>query len=186
VWQGEWSTAESTGGELTIQDALKLAQDMRRHLMDGNVSVWFNFVGLGSNAGTHRSEKGALIIFTPHGGSNFTYLLPPRYYAFGQFSKFVRPGSIRIEAISQDSSVKVIAFKNPTQKTFILVAINSGDSQKTIICNIDNLPGLTRLEVIRTSGTENGVRVGRASLTDNSFTYDLPHQSINTLIGHIN
>ncbi|MBQ3888139.1 MAG: xylanase [Clostridia bacterium] len=44
-----------------------------------------------------------------------------RYYAFGNFSKFIVPGSVRIRADSDDGALTVLGFALPTGTAFVIV-----------------------------------------------------------------
>ncbi len=52
----------------------------------------------------------------------------PAYYVIGHASKFVRPGSIRIESTSTDN-LPSTAFKTPDGKIVVIVVNNSGSTQ---------------------------------------------------------
>ena len=107
-------------------------------------------------------------------------------YAFRQFAHWVRPGAIRIEAISSDTNdVKVSAYKHPLESVFTIVAINPATSNKTANFSIANLDGLSSLNAVRTSTNERGVDLGAIAVTGNSFSYVLPSRSITTFAGNI-
>ncbi|HHV99644.1 MAG TPA: hypothetical protein GXX36_08745 [Clostridiaceae bacterium] len=56
---------------------------------------------------------------------NSTYKLNAWYYTFGQFSRFIQPGAIRIDSTGNlfDGAVSNVAFKNP-DGTIVLVVVN--------------------------------------------------------------
>lgn len=104
-------------------------------------------------------------------------------YAFKQFAHWVRPDAIRIDASSDDANVLVSSFKHPTEKTFTIVAINKDTQAKTNAFNIANLNSISTLDAYRTSAMENTDNLGIVQLTNNSFSYNLPAQSITTFTG---
>jgi len=48
----------------------------------------------------------------------------PEYYAFGQASRFVRPGAARIAATSEPGGIETVAYANP-DGTRVLIAFNA-------------------------------------------------------------
>ena len=52
------------------------------------------------------------------------------YYIIGQISKFVRPGSVRISAKSNDNSLETSAFERIDGKLVVVVLNSSGDTKK--------------------------------------------------------
>ncbi|CAK9252580.1 unnamed protein product [Sphagnum jensenii] len=61
------------------------------------------------------------------------YYKNPMFYAIGQFSKFVPPGSVRIESSESKSksSLMQVAFETP-EKEVVLVVINRSENEKVI------------------------------------------------------
>ncbi|VDN59158.1 unnamed protein product [Dracunculus medinensis] len=62
----------------------------------------------------------------------------PMFYAMGHFSKFVRPGSFRIESIIKDPSVpfEAIAFVTPKSQTVLIM--NNPDFEQTFMLTIED------------------------------------------------
>jgi len=101
-------------------------------------------------------------------------------YAMAQFSKFIRPGYVRIKATANpQGSIYVSAYQGSGHA--VIVAINNGTtdvSQEFVIQN----QTLTSLSAYRTSATENLAAQSAASVSDGAFTYTLPAQSITTFV----
>ena len=57
-----------------------------------------------------------------------SFEITKRYYVTGNFSKYIKPGSKRIEAETEDENVLVTAFKNESET--VLVLINNSDTEK--------------------------------------------------------
>ncbi len=60
-----------------------------------------------------------------------TYEITKRYYVTGNYSKYVKPGSKRIEATTDDESVLVTAFKSDTE--IVLVILNESKENKSLV-----------------------------------------------------
>lgn len=104
-------------------------------------------------------------------------------YLLKQYYRYVRPGAIRVYAISSDGDILVTAFKNYSDRTFTVVAINRDTLAETVSFNLSNLNPISSLNVYRTSVTENSVDLGSTSVSANSFTYTLPSESVTTFTG---
>ncbi len=107
-----------------------------------------------------------------------------RGYMMAHFSKFIRPGYIRVDATKNPATdVFVSAYKRDGE--VVIVAVN----KKTSVVNqdfaINNLPSDMEIEKIenwRTSGTENLVKGTSVNVSGNKFTAALPAQSVTTFV----
>lgn len=59
-----------------------------------------------------------------------TYELTKRYYAFGNFSKFIPRGAVRIAAKTDDNDILTAAFK--TKNSIIFIILNPSEKQKEL------------------------------------------------------
>jgi glucuronoarabinoxylan endo-1,4-beta-xylanase len=101
-----------------------------------------------------------------------------RGYAMGQFAQWVRPGKICCSATYNPSSnVYVTAYHG---SGVVVVAINMGTSAVSQTFSFQNASGITSLNVNQTSGSENMASLSAVSVSNNTFTYSLPAQSITT------
>ena len=99
-------------------------------------------------------------------------------YTIGQFAKWIRPGKARCSATYNPSSyIYVTAYHN---NGIVIVAVNTGSSSVSQTFTLQNVSGLSSLNVHRTSSSENMAGVSSASVANNTFTYTLPAQSITT------
>ena len=79
-------------------------------------------------------------------------ILTMKYYVFGQFTRYIRPGS-RLIRISDQA----VAAEDPQTHTISLVVINTGDAERPVRVDLSRFgdavaPG-TPVRVIRTSGS---------------------------------
>ena len=78
-------------------------------------------------------------------------LLTQKYYAFGQFSRYIRPGSTLINCpTDRRSGVKALAAKD--KKTLTLVCTNTTSEPKEVEFNTEGLKLKGQVRQIRTSG----------------------------------
>jgi glucuronoarabinoxylan endo-1,4-beta-xylanase len=109
---------------------------------------------------------------------------PQRAYMLGQYSKFVRPGYYRIDATRQpQNGVSVSAYRNTGTNTLVIVATNYTDSAVSQTFNITNAPAFSSVTPTQTSASLSLSTLSNVSVSDNSFTYTLPDQSITTFVG---
>ncbi|MBD3244176.1 MAG: hypothetical protein GF331_26530 [Chitinivibrionales bacterium] len=99
-----------------------------------------------------------------------------RYYALKHYYRYVRPGAVRIDAVSDDAEVLVTAFHHPDDRTLSVVAINNASSSKTLSLTGDNLPSSYKRYL--STSSKNCSDEGSAS----NSGIALPGNSITTLV----
>ncbi len=99
-------------------------------------------------------------------------------YAIGQFSKYVRPGKVECTTTYNPStSVYVTAYHG---NGLVVVAVNTGSTDVSQTFSLQHATGVASLAVTRTSATEDMASVSAATVSNNSWTYTLPAQSVTT------
>lgn len=121
-----------------------------------------------------------LILNYDRGGTeNYTgYTLPKIYYLTGQYSKFIRPGALRIRADSTDHHAKVTAYVDGPNLT--IVAFNNDTASRTIAVSLVGLPAISSVDPVRTSTSENWVGLPAIPVSGSNFTATLPAHSLTT------
>ncbi len=126
-----------------------------------------------------QESNGTQLISLNFNGTNYTgYTINKQYYVTGQYSKFVKAGSQRIEAASSNNDVRVTAYKDGANIT--VVVINNHSNSQTVDFSINGLNNITTLKTVRTSLTENLDSVSDVVVLNNSFSTILPANSITT------
>lgn len=76
-------------------------------------------------------------MFVQDANNRNNYWCTPEVYIIGQFTKYVRPGYVRIDSsIGNNSSLSNVAFKDPTTgKIVMIVSNNSGENQNFKVIN---------------------------------------------------
>lgn len=104
-----------------------------------------------------------------------------RGYCMAQYSKYVRPGYIRIGATEQPAdNVLVSAYKGDGNKV-VIVAINSGSSELTQRFDIGNVQ-ITDVDRYRTSANENIALTADMDNDGKGFYSQLPANSVSTFV----
>lgn len=180
--------ANGTPGNGAITVALK----MHNALVHANASAYLYWVFTdGTSTPTEHGLLGTSQVNNPTASK--------KYSAFGQFSKFVRPGAIRIDANFQNgkssilgnseydtlNSVNVSAYLHEEDRTFTMVLLNLRSTTESVTFSLPLELGVAQLNVFRTSGTQNLAQVGTIDvLGSSSVTVSLPGYSVVTLQGH--
>jgi glucuronoarabinoxylan endo-1,4-beta-xylanase len=172
VWMTEhYLNAVSGGLTTSIADALAAAEEIHNSMTVGqyNAYVWW-WVNNGSGATTASG-----LIDT---GNNPTYF----GYALAQFSRFVRPGYVRVNATASPvSGVYLSAYAGNGH--MVIVAINSNSTATSLPLTIQNpSPALTSMTPWQTTSAGGLAQQSAINVTGNNFTYTLPAESITTFV----
>jgi glucuronoarabinoxylan endo-1,4-beta-xylanase len=186
-WQTEISWEAQNGGGSTdtpdpgMKTALWMTKMMHEHLTKLWMNAWsyWNLIAVADNYADDAQRKNPALI---QDGVKFK-----RAFAMGNFSKFVRPGFIRVEATPAPATdLYFSAYKSPTGHKVSVVAINDGSSAAT--------------QTVKLTGTLAGAVIGvtpyvtsdtlelaaQTAVTytaaDNSFAAALPAKSVTTFV----
>ncbi|MCX7002163.1 MAG: carboxypeptidase-like regulatory domain-containing protein [bacterium] len=106
-----------------------------------------------------------------------------RFYVMGNYSKFVRPGFVRIAAtVNPITDVLVTAYKSPTNGTFAIVVLNNSYAATNVTFN---LSGFTATSVTPwlTDATRDLAAQTALTVNTTTFTAALPARSVTTFVG---
>jgi len=102
-------------------------------------------------------------------------------YALGQYSKFVRPGYVMTGANNNPTSgIYVTSYKG--NNNYVIVAINANSNATSMTFPITGAT-LTSVTPYETSASDQLAQLSAINVSNNSFTYPLPAQSIITFVG---
>ena len=105
-----------------------------------------------------------------------------RGYCMAQYSKYVRPGDVRIDATEQPAdNVLISAYKGDDNQVTI-VAINKGSDGISQQFSVSADAKITNVDRYRTSSSENLAKTENLAYTDNSFWAQLPAESVSTFV----
>jgi O-Glycosyl hydrolase len=168
IWMTEFSTA-AWSGDTSIADGLIVARLVHMDLVVAQMSGFLYWWAWGSGNGCLAQSNGNQ---------------PKRLYAVGQYSRFVRPDWIRVDAVaSPASNVYMSAYKNPAGNQVAVVAINTGSSIVPLALTID-AGRFGALTTYRTSASENLTNVG-ALTGGTTVNVSLAASSITTFVGSV-
>ncbi len=122
TWETEWGTLsgpwDSSWDSGSKASGLSWAQNIYTGLTAANLNAFFYWWGLGF----HISDNGVLMRY-----QNNALEISKRLWAFANYSRFVRPGAIRIGATASANELETTAFKN-TDGSLSLVILNTAPS----------------------------------------------------------
>ena len=121
--EGSWTSGTNWGAEINGQGGGSAINSLR----NWSRTVTFWNLALDNNGGPKNGNSCGCTAPVTTNGSAVTY--NAEYYVLGHFSKFVKPGAVRIDS-NVVGTVNNVAFKNP-DGSVALVAENTGGSAQT-------------------------------------------------------
>ena len=104
-----------------------------------------------------------------------------RGYMMAQYSKWVRPGDVRIDATEQpNTNVLCSAFKH-SDKQITIVAVNKGSGEVSQQFTVSGR-NITNVDRYRTTGSENLAETKNLTAQGSSFSAQLPGNSVSTFV----
>ena len=164
IWMTEVYVPNSSSDADTWPEAIEVAINMHNGLVVGsmNAYVWWYI----------RRSYGPL----KENGQ-----ISKRGYMMAQYSKFVRPGAVRVDATeSPVSGVYVSAYKN-LDGSVVIVAINNGSESYAQFFNVEGVT-VNNVKRYRSSASENLAVTENMALTGNGFWAQLNVQTVSTFV----
>ena len=166
IWMTEVYVPNSDADSSDIwSQAIQVSENMHNGLVVGNMNayVWW-------------------YIRRSYGPMKENGTISKRGYNMAQYSKWVRPGAVRVDATeSPENNVLISAYKN-TDGKIAVVAINKNSGTNTETIKLSQGETITKLEAYRTSSSENIKSVSGLTYSGNSFTATLPGSSVTTFV----
>ncbi len=174
VWESEWavngSTWTTTWDSTAEAAGITWAQRIHTALTGANVNAFLYWWGVSAT-----SHDSSLI------GLNGSTLTPSkRYYALSNYSRYIRPGAVRVAATTGDSNLKASAYRN-TDGTVIIVVLNTASSAISTSYSLSNT-GSTNGTVTSyvTNGGSSMAAQSPVALSAGSFNATVPARSLVT------
>ncbi len=170
-WQTEIYDPQTDVEDLGMTSALRVTKLIHEALTIANMSAWHYWW----MKPCHNCANGALWGENP-------YLPSKRLWIMGNWSRFVRPGSKRLDAPAEPSTgIYLTAFRDSLQRKLVLVAANNNNN---IVTQEFSFPGVTAIQAIAyiTDPTRNLEAQNAQEMDGSSFSYALPAQSVTTIV----
>jgi O-glycosyl hydrolase len=178
VWETEWFGNDSSSWDPawddgTADSGLTWAQNIYQGLTGANLSAFLFWEGADPNNG-----NGGLVYLQSSG----TAAASGRLWAFANYSRYIRPGAVRIGATSSNSGVDISAYKN-TNGTVAVVALNTLSSADTINYTTSGIGGTSGTVTPWLTNASNNVAAQPAtSLSSGAFSATIPARSLVTYV----
>ncbi|MGH3122805.1 MAG: cellulose binding domain-containing protein, partial [Streptosporangiaceae bacterium] len=179
AWETEWSTFETwdpAWDDGTDASGLTWAQHIYTGLTAANLSAFLYWWG-----STTPSENGDNEGLIQINGS--TVVPSGRLWAFASYSRYVRPGAVRIGAASSNSAVDLTAFKN-TDGSVAVVALNSAASADPITYSLSGTgtPNGVTVTPYLTNASSDTAAQAATTVSGGAFTATIPARSLVTYV----
>jgi len=184
-WQTEYcvmqgSNNEGGGGrDLTMNVALDVARIIHLDLAVANASAW----NWWTSVSPEDYKDGLIYTNYKKPGDEETIILPKLLWAYGQFSRFIRPGARRIEMSGADDIYGLLgsAYVN-SDGSQVLVFINMSDEPQTAKIQFDDSGSDQNLSTTEFYETSKNRSLERVPLQSGDGLLVVPGRSIQTLI----
>ncbi|MFF4488671.1 glycoside hydrolase [Streptomyces sp. NPDC001544] len=185
---GKGSTGWNQEYDPTIDNALLMSRIIYKDFASSHDSAFQWWVALASGYGTDpntRNDQGwndGLIYYDPDYATNGNQSLyfTKRYYALGQYSKFVTPGSVAHDVTGAPAGVEVSSYDRDGKWVVVVNNHNTTDTALNLHFN-GKAPKRTR-EAVRTSATENWADVAKPSVSGGTVSATLAARSVTTYV----
>ena len=173
LWETEVS--DEAAPDLDIGHGIQVAIWVYAAVTTGNVSAWHYWQLVNGNP---NDGEGLLA------RSGDLTNPPKRLYTVGNFSKFVRPGYVRVDASGRlPADVYVVSFQNPADRTLVVVAINAGMSDVPLAVSVGGTSWPSQVTPWVTSASDNLAAKNAVSISSGTFEVTLAAQSVTTFVG---
>jgi O-glycosyl hydrolase len=180
VWETEWSTFESfdpAWDDGTDASGFTWANHIITGLTSANLNAFLYWWG--SSEPTFNGDNESLIQI------NGTTVVPSgRLWAFANFSRYVRPGAIRIGATTSDTGLQLTAFRNPDGSVAIVV-LNNDTTADTVSFSLQHMGlqgGPAVVTPVVTDSTSDAAAQSPMHIRFGQFTATLPARSLVTFV----
>lgn len=132
-WQSEYCILGDNGGEINgsrkdlgMTPALYIARVIQQDLVYANASAWQWWISISP----YDYKDG--LVYIDKGNTDGNYTDSKMLWAMGNYSRFIRPGMVRIEATSTENDLHLTAFHDRQTGKKVLVVVNPVAVEKPI------------------------------------------------------
>ncbi len=173
TWMSEWNPNGNTWNEAWDDGSgwagITIAESIHNALAVANNSAYVYWTG--ASLGATRA-----LIQVPAEGDGVA--VSKRLWALAAYSRFIRPGAVRVAAEASDPAVKVTTFRNRDGST-VLELLNTATTP--LRTSVAGTPG-GRATTYLTDGTHSLDRLGTGRVSGGRLPVDLPARSLTTVV----
>ncbi|HEY7415935.1 MAG TPA: cellulose binding domain-containing protein, partial [Ktedonobacteraceae bacterium] len=177
IWETEWATfdgLDNAWDDGSDASGFTWAQHIYTGLTAANLNAFLYWWGL---IGSGTTDNEGLLQLTSSG----SVVTSGRLWALANYSRFIRPGAVRIGASSGDSNLQVSAYKN-TNGAVSIVVLNTSTSSITAAYSLSGtgVADGTTVTPYLTNGSNNTAAQAATSVSGGSFSATIPARSLVT------
>jgi hypothetical protein len=197
---GQGGTGWAKEYDPTIDGGLNLSRIMYKDFATAHDSAFQWWVALSEMIGSDpyaRNDDGwndGLLYYDPDYATNGNQTLysTKRYYALGQYSKFVKPGAVAHNVTGAPSGVEVTAYDLPHARTssrggtpmgkWVVVVNNHNATDTALNLHFNSRTPVKAKKAVRTSATEDWASVAKPAVRGGKASATLAPRSITTYV----
>ncbi|MEX1654231.1 MULTISPECIES: glycoside hydrolase [Streptomyces] len=172
----------------TIDGGLNLSRIIYKDFATAHDSAFQWWVALSEMIGSDPLAKNSegwndgLIYYDPDYATNGNQTLyyTKRYYALGQYSKFVRPGAVAHNVTGVPDGVEVSTYDDHGK--WVAVVNNHNTTDTAVKLHFNSKAPVRASKAVRTSATESWANVAKPSVKGGTASATLPARSITTYV----
>lgn len=185
---GKGSTGWNQEYDPSIDNALLMSRIIYKDFASAHDSAFQWWVALASGYGSDpytRNDTGwndGLVYYDPDYATNGNQSLyfTKRYYALGQYSKFVRPGSVAHNVTGAPDGVEVSTYDR--NGTWVVVVNNHNATDTPLSLHFNSKAPVRATQAVRTSATEDWAKVDKPSVSGGTVSANLAARSVTTYV----
>ncbi|MEU6551247.1 glycoside hydrolase [Streptomyces sp. NPDC046915] len=185
---GKGTTGWNQEYDPTIDNALLMSRIIHKDFASSHDSAFQWWVALASGYGSDPATKNdegwndGLIYYDPDYATNGdqTLYFTKRYYALGQYSKFVKPGSVAHNVTGAPDGVEVSSYDRDGK--WVVVVNNHNTTDTALNLHFNSEAPVRARQAVRTSATENWADVAKPSVSDGTVSATLAARSVTTYV----
>ncbi|KOV83593.1 MULTISPECIES: glycoside hydrolase [unclassified Streptomyces] len=185
---GKGGTGWAQEYDPTIDGGLSLSRIVYKDFATAHDSAFQWWVALSEMIGsdpTARNDEGwndGLIYYDPDyaKNGNQTLYVTKRYYALGQYSRFVRPGAALHDVTGAPDGVEVSAYDR--NGDWVVVVNNHNATDTALKLHFNSRTPVRATRAVRTSADENWAKVAKPSVAGGTVSATLAARSITTYV----
>jgi len=176
VWETEWAPFDAGPFDPAWDDGSLLsgfawAQNIDTGLTEANLGAFLYLWGANTSTTTITGPNTGLVEV-----KGTTVATSGRLWAFASYSRFIRPGAVRIGTTSSDAALEVSAFRN-SNGSIAVVVLNSGHSRQIATFSLRGLSGV-HVTPYLTDASHDLSGQAPITVTHGAFAATLPPRSL--------
>lgn len=178
LWQSEYCLMEPKR-DLGMDAALRVARVIHCDLVFAHASAWQWWLAVANG-----DYKDGLIYTDYHRPGDPQTIYPSKvFWALGNYSRFIRPGMVRVDVVGPESLSGLLAsaYLNPATSRTVLVLVNNTDTPQKVELNFRQKAATPEVLTPYVTSAEKSLAAGKSFPTTEGYV--VPALSVVTLVG---